>query len=214
MKAKGLIFDLDGTLLDSMAIWNGIGEKYLKTLGLTPANDLQEKIKILSLLQSAKLLREDYQLPYSNEEICQQINALIEAQYLNFIPTKPYVHDFLQRLHLAGAKMCIATATDRYLVEAALQRLGIAGYFEFIITCGEVGCGKDEAVIFQRALELLNTAPEETIVLEDAFHAIKTAKAAGFTVIGVHDPSAAMDEAAIKSLADSYIYSFKEWEVE
>jgi len=214
MKHKGVIFDLDGTLLDSMSIWDNIGGKYLRTLGLDPADDLQDKIKIMSLLQSARLLRERYCLPYTEYEIMLQINTLIEEQYRSFVPLKPSVSAFLQRLNKSGAVLCIATATDRFLVDAALERLGVAGYFKFIITCGEVGCGKDEPLIFQRALELLNTRLDDTVIFEDALHAIRSAKAAGFTVVGVHDASAASDEEAIKSIADSYIYTFDEWKVE
>ncbi len=214
MKHKGVIFDLDGTLLDSMPIWDNIGSKYLRTLGLAPAEDLHEKIKIMSLLQCAGLLREQYCLPYTEEKIMQQINALIEEQYRSLVPLKPHVITFLQRLNKAGAELCIATATDRYLVEAALERLGIAGYFKFILTCGEAGCGKDVPVIYHRALELLNTRLDDTVIFEDALYAIKSAKAAGFTVVGVHDASAASDEEAIKSIADSYIYTFEEWKVE
>jgi len=212
MRYKGVIFDLDGTLLDSMPVWSNISGRYLQSVGRTPSPDLRGKIKTMSLLQSAQLLREQYQLPYTNEEVCQQINDLIEDQYLSFVMLKPHVLDFLQRLRKAGVNMCIATATDRYLVEAALKRLDIAEYFSFIITCSEVGCGKDEAVIFQKALEQLNTQLNETVVFEDALHAIKTAKAAGFTVVGIHDLSAKKDEQEIRSIADRYIYSFKEWE--
>ena len=213
MKLKGVIFDLDGTLLDSMLVWANISGRYLQSVGRIPSPDLRGKIKTLSLLQSAQLLREQYQLPYTNEEICQQINALIEDQYLSFVSLKPHVLDFLQRLNKAGVKMCIATATDRYLVEAALKRLEIAEYFSFIVTCGEVGCGKDESVIFHKALELLNTQLNETVIFEDALHAIMSAKVAGFMVVGVQDSSAETDKDEIMAIADRYIYSFKEWEV-
>jgi len=213
MKVKGIIFDLDGTLLDSMSVWDDIGGKYLKSQGRTPDPELREKLRPLSLAQSAQLLQEQYQLPYTEKEIMAQINSLIEKQYLYSVSLKPKTAEFLEKLAHKGIKMAIATATDRYLVEAALERLNIAGYFSFIITCGEIGCGKDQPAIYTKALEQLETGLEETVIFEDALHAVQTAKAAGYTVIGVHDPSAAKDEQALRAVADDYIYSFEEWEV-
>lgn len=212
MRIEGAIFDLDGTLLDSMPVWDDIGEKYLRSLGLTPARDLQGDIKVLSLAESARLLRREYQLPYTEEEIMAGINGLIEDQYRAFIQLKPGARKLLRSLHDAGVKMCIATATDRYLVETALERLDLSAFFQFIITCGEVGCGKDQQVIYNTALGLLATKRKNTVVFEDALHAIKTAKNAGFTVVGVYDPSAAEDQELIRSIADFYIYSLREWE--
>lgn len=212
-KLKGAIFDLDGTLLDSMHIWKDIGGKYLRKLGIAPKRDLQKKVKTRSLRQSAILLKKEYDLPFSVEEIIQQINTMIEAGYRYHVPAKPHVPEFLQTLANGKVKICIATATDRYLAEAAIERLGISHYFNFILTCGEVGCGKDQPLIFQKSLELLDTGIQDTVVFEDALHAILSAKSAGFKVIGVHDPSAAADEDAIKAAADEYIYSFAQWEV-
>ncbi len=212
MRPRGVIFDLDGTLLDSMPVWYDIGCLYLQKLRLEPAPDLREQLKTKSLLQSAQYLKEEYQLPYDEQEIMQQINSLLEEHYKKHIPPKPYVPEFLQNLLRAGSKLCVATATDRYLVEAALDRLGLSGYFSFILTCGEVGCGKDQAVIFEKALELLGTPKEETLIFEDALYAIRTAKNAGFKVIGIYDSSSENDMETIKAIADDYIFSYQEWE--
>lgn len=96
----------------------------------------------------------------------------------------------------------------------ALTRLGIRDYFEFVLTCTELGSGKDEPAIFEEALRRLGTAKDETVVFEDAVHAIRTAKKAGFRVVALYDDSAAEDAEEIKEIADRYCRSFAECEVE
>jgi len=213
MNIKGVIFDMDGTLLDSMPVWDELGHKYLQSVGCTPAEDLRERLRPLGLAETAQLFKEEYQLPYSVDQIMDQLNKLIEDYYFHSIPLKPGAAELLERLSQKGVKMALATATDRYLVEAALQRLGILHYFTCILTCGEVGCGKDQPLIYTRAMEMLQTRPEETIIFEDALHAARTAKNAGYTVVGVYDPSAARHEEALRAITDYFIYSFEDWEV-
>ena len=89
--------------------------------------------------------------------------------------------------------------------EAVLRRPGLLPYFQGIITCGEVGGGKESPAIYERALALLNVPKQETLVFEDALHALRTAQAAGFRVVGVYDASAAADEALIRREADAYV---------
>lgn len=214
MKLAGVIFDLDGTLIDSMTIWDDIAEEYLKMLDIEPTEGLIESLRALTVIQVAQLFCDKFQLTHSGEEILKQLNKMAEDYYTHKIPLKPHVISLLERLRKAGVKMCIATATERYLVEAALDRLGIAGYFEFIITCTEVGVGKEEPVIFNKALELLNTKIEETIIFEDSVLAVETAKKAGFTVIGVFDETFAAEADKIKKIADGYITSFDEWNID
>jgi len=212
MKMKGAIFDLDGTLLDSMPVWENIGEDYLRGKGQTPSPNLRETLKPMSLLQVAQHFRSDYHISDSEEEIRAQINAMLESAYYHTVPLKATVNPFLQELKTRGVKMCVATATDRHLVEAALERLGVATYFCGIITCYEAGAGKDRPDAFHQALALLETDSNETVVFEDALHAIQTAKLAGFWVAGVYDHSAQMDQAKIVSTVDWYLNSFAEWE--
>jgi HAD superfamily hydrolase (TIGR01509 family) len=129
------------------------------------------------------------------------------------IPLKTAVLPFLDRLYRNNVKMCIATATERELAKAALERLSAAKYFDFILTCTEAGMGKDTPEFFLKALELLNTPRHETIVFEDALHAIKSAKAAGFLVVAVYDKSSYEEQEEIKSIADIYLNSFEDWEM-
>ncbi len=213
MKLKGAIFDLDGTLLDSMGMWYTIGDEYLMARGCTPEPGLWEKLKTLSMLQTAVYFKEEYGLQDCEEEVISQVNAMIEYKYAREVQFKPSALDFIKKLDRLGIKMCVATATDRHLVEAALKRLGSMEYFCGILTCTEVGCGKDRPLIYERALELLNTKKEETIVFEDALHAVETAKKAGFLVAGIQEAGAEEDREQIKRTADWYLTSFDELEL-
>lgn len=210
MRIKGAIFDLDGTLLDSMFIWDTIGEDYLKSQGILPKENLNETFKSMSLLQAAEYYQSEYGLSLTTEEIMDGVNDMIEHFYADVVLTKPGVAEFLEKLKKCGTKMCVATATDKHLVKAALERNGILNYFSEIFTCTEVGAGKDNPLIFNRALAHLGTNIADTLVFEDALYAIKTAKGAGFTVCGVEDTSEKSNQAIIKNMVDIYIHSYLE----
>ena len=205
----GAIFDFDGTLLDSMFIWDTIGEDYLRTLGKEPHEDLKETFMTLTLEEAAEYYREHYKVTLSVTEIVDSINAMVEGIYRTKVTLKPGVTDYLRLLKERGVKMCVATVTDRYLVEDTLERLGILHYFSEIFTCAEVGYGKDKPIIYQKALEHLGTAKEETFVFEDSLFALETAKIDGFPTVGVYDMHESRQE-EMKRLADCYVRSFEE----
>ena len=207
MKIEGAIFDLDGTLFDSMFIWDTIGEAYLHSRGIKPHENLKETFKTMSLKQAAEYYISEYGLTDSVQEIMDGVNKMIQHLYTDAVQTKPGAESLLQKLSASGVKLCIATATDRHLVEAALIRCGIMRYFSGIFTCTEVGCGKDNPEIFERALKHLGTSKEHTVVFEDALYAVKTAKAAGFTVVGVYD---AHERGDVHAVADIYVCSLEE----
>ena len=206
---EGIIFDLDGTLLDTMEIWNTVGNDYLISLGIEPRENLAEVFKEMSLKQSAEYYQRVYGVDKTIEEIISGINGVIESFYIERVQLKDGVKEFLETLSEQDVKMCIATATDRYLVETALMRLGVRDYFQKILTCNEVGYGKDSPVIFEQALEILGTSKEHTYVFEDALHAVKTAKQAGFQIVGVYDASEPEQE-EVKKLSDMYVLSFQD----
>ena len=205
----GAIFDFDGTLLDSMFIWDTIGEDYLRTLGKEPHEDLKETFMTLTLEEAAEYYREHYKVTLSVTEIVDSINAMVEGIYRTKVTLKPGVMAYLRLLKERGVKMCVATVTDRYLVEDTLERLGILHYFSDIFTCAEVGYGKDKPIIYQKALEHLGTAKEETFVFEDSLFALETAKTDGFPTVGVYDMHESRQE-EMKRLADCYVRSFEE----
>ena len=204
---KGAIFDFDGTLVDSMFIWDTIGEDYLRSLGKEPREDLKETFMTLTLEEAAEYYRTHYGVTLSVKEIVDGVNAMVEGIYRTRVALKQGVADFLAQLKDNGTRMCIATVTDRYLVEETLDRLGILQYFSEIFTCAEVGYGKDKPIIYRKALEHLDTAKNETYVFEDSLFALKTAKADGFTTVGVYDRHENRQD-NLKNLADYYIVDF------
>ncbi|QIB69730.1 HAD family phosphatase [Aminipila butyrica] len=210
MKMKGAIFDLDGTLLESMEMWDHLGEAYLRAQGIVPKEGLSDRLKWMTLRQAAAHFQSQYQLAQTVAEIEKEINASIETFYRYQVLPKDGADELLRQFYSRGIKMCVVTATDQYLVKAAFSRLGWLGYFQGIITCGDVGLGKDQGDIFEYALRVLKTEKEYTPVFEDAIHAVKTAKTAGFPVIAVQDKSFAKYENQLRETADTYICSLRE----
>lgn len=208
MKIKYAIFDFDGTLFDSMFIWDSVGEIYLRSLGKEPKRSMREDIRTMSLYQSACYFKQEYDLSFSAEEIIAGINQIIEHFYSHEVLPKSGVVDFLKRMKKAEIRMCIATALDRYQIEAALQRCKMSHYFDAVFTCSEVGHGKDEPVIFRKALEYFGAERSSTVVFEDALHAIRVAKTDGFIVVGVFDSSEKRQE-EIRDLSDCYVADFE-----
>ena len=211
MKIKCAIFDFDGTLFDSMFIWDNVGEIYLHSLGKEPKASMREDVRILSLYQSACYFKEEYGIDLSVEEIMAGINQTIEHFYIHEVQPKVGVVPFLNELKQQGISMCIATASDRYQIEAALKRCGMEEIFEAIFTCTEVGHGKDEPEIFRKAMEYFDADRSNTVVFEDALHAIRTAKSDGFEVVAVFDSSEERQN-EIRNLSDCYISDFEHLE--
>lgn len=206
---RAFIFDLDGTLLDSMDEWDTIGYEYLRGKGVQHIPDtLRETIKPLSMAQTAQLFIDEYGICLPPQEICDEINMLVENMYRHEVQLKAGVKEFL-RAH-RHIPMAVATATDRHLVEAALQRLGIDGCFRFILTSTEVGNSKQSPDIFLQAAQRLGVDIGEALVFEDALHAIRTAKLAGFPTVGIYEPCFEQEAEEIKRYADQYVRNLNE----
>lgn len=204
---KGAIFDLDGTLLDSMFIWATFAEDYLKKIGEEPNENLAETFKTFTLEQAAEHYRNHYNINLSAQEIIDDINNMVAEIYQTKVVLKPGVEDFLKRLQNAGVKMCVATMTDRHITEEVLKRFNVRKYFSEIFTCTEVGYNKETPEIYRQALKYLGTEKAETVVFEDAYHALKTAKDDGFKIAAVYDAHETMQEET-KKISDYYITDF------
>ena len=176
---KGAIFDVDGTLLDSMGIWEDVGVRYLKSIGKEPEANLSQILFPMSIEEGAKYVKEHYELPYAIDEIIEGVLSIVRDFYYYEAPLKEGVKEILAALKEKEISMVIATSSEKDHIEKAFKRLGIDGYFEKIFTCSEVGESKSSPLIYWKAAEYLRTKPEETLVFEDAFHALLTAKSAG-----------------------------------
>lgn len=205
---KGAIFDFDGTLVDSMFIWETFGEDYLRSLGKKPKENLHETFATFTLEQAAKYYRQHYSVTLPVEDIVKDINEMVLQSYRTKVALKPNVSEFLEKLKNQGIKMCVATVTDRFVVEEVLEKLGVRKYFSEIFTCSDVGCNKETPDIYNKALAYLKTEKSETLVFEDAFYALMTAKNDGFMVAGVYDKHEE-NQVQMKANADYYIVDYK-----
>lgn len=206
-----VIFDLDGTLLDSLSAWEHSGTNFLRTQGITPPEGLDEKLAKISLIEGARLLKEMFSLPQEPGEIVRLTLEPIRRHYFEDIPAKPGVPETLRRLKAQGVKLCVATASDGELARAALARLELLDLFDFVLTCNEVGVGKRRPVVYEEALRRLGTEKSRTLVVEDAPYALQTAHRAGFMTAGVADPHTLPGGTQqIRSQADFYIETFVE----
>ncbi|MDO4343849.1 MAG: HAD family phosphatase [Eubacteriales bacterium] len=209
MKIRGAVFDADGTLLDSMYIWETIASDYLRSRGIEPEEGLDKKFASMSVEQAAAYYMDHYGIGGSVPGIVAEINRMVEEEYFYRVAAKSGVRMCLEKMKRMGIRMCVATATDRRPIERALERNGLLEYFEEILTCTEVGAGKESPLIFEKAIEKIGVKKEETVVLEDALHAVKTAKEAGFLVVCVYDASSAAQWREITALGDYAIRSFE-----
>lgn len=205
---KGIIFDVDGTLLDSMHIWGELGKRYLSYVGVEAKPGLAKILFPMSLDESSEYLKEEYQLSDSVEKITDDTVKILSDFYRYEATPKKGVVDFIKRMQSRNIPMVIATSGDRRILDTALERLGITECFSAVLTCSDLKTNKRVPTIYLHAAEILGTAPEETAVFEDILHAIKAAKSAGFITYAVEDDSSIQDREEIKVTADYYLQEF------
>ena len=209
MMISGAVFDLDGTLLDSNGYWNLAPDEYLKTLGKRAAPDLAKTIFTMTLPEAAEYMTREYGLTRTPDEISEGVNAAMERFYRTEIPLKDGVQETLELLGKRGIPLAIASVTDRPLVESAMRRFGLLDRFQAIVTIADVGVGKHAPDVYLEAARRLGSSPGETLVFEDALHALQTAKKAGFITVGVYDDASKDKQEEISGTADYYLKSLR-----
>lgn len=208
---KGVIFDLDGTLIDSMDLWSRIDVEFLAENGVSdPPEDISDKIKKTTVEGSARFFIEEFGVKKTVPEIIARIKEMAEREYRERIELKPCAAELIGFLRKRGIPCCVATANYNELAEAVLERNGVADGIDFVLADNEYPQGKNFPDIFLGAAERLGTAPEETLVVEDCLHCIETASAAGFVTAAIYDEASAGDAEALRAAADYYFPSLGE----
>ncbi|MBE6624963.1 MAG: HAD family phosphatase [Ruminococcaceae bacterium] len=204
MKIKGAIFDLDGTLLNSMEHWGAVAPEFLESRGLSTDDDTGKRFLEHGMASWYKWCVENLGLSEDLDTTKKWIYDTMESKYETLVTLKDGAKELLQRLTDSGVKICLATATDRPTVEKVLARLGIAKYFPKIFTCSESG-SKRETKIYNTALEYLGTPKDETYIFEDAHYALKTAHEGGFKTVCVFDKNVYESKEEMRALCDVYL---------
>lgn len=206
---KAAIFDLDGTLINSMSLWDQIDIDYLTSKNIPVPSDLNDEISHLSFNQVAVYFKERFKLEDSLDDIKNTWNNMAYNHYSSDITLKDGVVEFLDFLKKSNIKIGLATSNSTELLEASLKFNKIYDYFDAITITDEVSIGKHEPDVYLLAAKKLNVKPEECIVFEDILPAIKGAKKAGMKVIAVEDECSVLDKDDIIKNSDEFINDFR-----
>ncbi len=215
MKIQGAIFDMDGTLIESMEMWRSLRERYVRLMGKEPEPNLDDKLaKEIGWDKADQYLRDTYGVGIGVENIYEEIKRVIVAPYYqNEVQLIPGVLEFLDKLQAAGVPMCLASHTDLWLCEIVMERFGIRKYFKELYTAPELNTNKKFPLMYRLSHDCLDTPKEGTWIFEDASYALETAKGEGFPRVGIYDVTEPYPE-KVKELGDIYIHDYTEAQLE
>lgn len=207
---KGAIFDLDGTLLNSMGLWQKVDELFFSSRNMTIPDGYIQAISPLGTYNAALYTKNNYNIKESIEEIIEEWRITAQREYSENVKLKNNAKEYIHSLKENGVKLCVATASDVEMFRDCLIKNEIFDCFEFFITVNEVGKGKGEPDIYLKAAEKMGVKPCECMVFEDILTGISSAKKGGFYTVAMYDESSKRDEEKIKKISDKFIFDFKE----
>lgn len=207
---KAVLFDLDGTLVDSMWMWPQIDVEFLGRFGYDCPRDLERAVEGMSFSETAAYFKERFSLPMTLEEIKECWSQMAMDKYRTQVPLKPGALEFLRYCKDQGIATGIATSNGRPIVDAVIEALQIGEYFQEVATACEVEKGKPEPDIYLEVARRLQVAPEDCLVFEDVPAGILAGKRAGMTVLAVEDDFSRELSGEKKALADGYICDYSE----
>lgn len=186
---KAAIFDMDGTLLDSMDMWIAFSPSFCKKYGIEWSDDIQTAVMTMSFVGAAEYFCDHFpHIGYKKDDLLDVWFKMLANDYKTIVTIKPNIKAYLEKLRSEGIPCAVATMTEHLLCDEALKFHGLDGYFDYVLTYEDVdGKGKEFPDIYYKAAELLGAAPCDCLVYEDSLHAIETAHAAGFPICGIND---------------------------
>ncbi len=208
---KGAIFDLDGTLVDSMTVWENADYVLSERYGFTPDDEYWEKVTSVPFFEGAKYITERFNLNKTPEEIADELYRTVLYDYEHNIKLKDGAKELLERLYKDGIKMAVATSNVEKMVFAVLKSNGVFEYFSAFSYCDTVGKNKAYPDVYADAAKKMGLSAEECYIFEDVPYALEGAKKAGAEVIGVYDEYSAAEEKRMRERADRFILSLKDF---
>lgn len=207
---QGVIFDLDGTLLDSTGMWRQVDGRLMAHYGKEVPPDLSETVQRMSIEEFSQFFVEEFDLPVTPEQIAQQVADMVAEEYREKLQLKPHVPEILDWLDQQNIPYGVATATYGELAEAALRRLHVWERLRFLLTEQDADAPKTQPRIFQLAAQELHLGRRQIAVVEDSLHALEGAKNGGFFTIGIADPENAPVWKEICATATVHIHDILE----
>lgn len=210
MQMRGFLFDLDGTLLDSMPMWHDLDRRFLAEFGIAAPPDISDIVKAMNIEQSSAYLVQRFNLPISPAAVQQRVEALAADAYRFDLKLKNGADTLISELRRRGVICAVASVTYPSLMSAALERLGISPHLQVAMTPTSEMNGKHSPAFYQAVLEKVGLTPAETVIAEDALYAAQTAKQMGCFTIGVKDDLAKHEWNALDHLCDRTIHDWNE----
>ena len=209
MKIQGAIFDMDGTLVDTLMLWDVMWEHFGKLYrgmeGFRPDPLFEKELRTMVLRDAMVCIHDELGMGADADELLREAYSCFTDYYRNRVEMKPGAREFLDRLQAAGIPMILASATDPVLIELGLAHCDMKKYFKAVLSCATIGKGKEEPDIYLEAQKLLDTPAAETWVFEDSYVALRTAHGIGMPTVGIYDKYNDFDHEKLKALSDIYI---------
>lgn len=207
---RAAIFDVDGTLLDTMPTWHNAGERYLATIGVKAEPGLGDILFAETTESGSTYIIDHYRLNLSREEVSRGIIAQMEEYYRDEAQPKEGAVEFLETLKQAAVPMAVVTSTEGSCIRDAFARLDLSDYFTVILSAQDLGTTKKEPAIWTAASEAMGVNPKDTWVFEDGLYAVDAANSFGYHTAGLYDIISEADQPMIRAHADVYLNSFTE----
>lgn len=207
---KAAIFDMDGTLIDSMPAWRRLNSEFVRSHGIEPTEEQVAEMFQISGMQMVAYYKEHFGIETDFDTICDLACEQMESVYRAGVPHKPGIGAYLKRLRARGVKCVVATASPARLALTALNTAGLVPELDYIFSTDMIGGHKGQAEFYDRLCAVIGVPREECVMFEDALYAMRGAKAAGLGVVGIEDSTNAHDLLAIREVCDVVIASYDE----